>query len=80
MGGSGVERAREVIAQHGIDTVECLFADLYGTPRGKRLPASHFLKSMEKGFAIADICHVWDLHCFIIDTPSKPTRRVASVT
>lgn len=71
MAGAGIERASEIIVEHGIDTVECLFADVYGTPRGKRLPASHFLKSAASGFAIADVCHVWDLHCFIIDTPFR---------
>jgi glutamine synthetase len=70
--GSGSERARELIEKHGIHTVECLFADIWGTPRGKRLPAKHFLKSPEKGFAIADVCHVWDLHSFIIDVPFRP--------
>jgi glutamine synthetase len=67
--GSEVERARELIGEHGIHTVECLFADVWGIPRGKRLPASHFLKSTEKGFAIANVCHVWDPVCFIFDTP-----------
>jgi glutamine synthetase len=69
---SETDRVRELIEQHGIHTVECLFADIWGTPRGKRLPAKHFFKNPEKGFAIADVCHVWDLHSFIIDVPFRP--------
>lgn len=71
-GGEGAEAARELIEEHEIHTVECMFPDIWGTPRGKRLPAKHFLKSLDKGFAIADICQVWDLHSFIIDVPFRP--------
>ena len=68
-GAAGLDEARELIERHGIHTIECAFPDVWGTPRGKRIPASHFLRSAGKGFAIANVCHVWDLHCDIFDTP-----------
>lgn len=49
-------------------TVECMFADTWGVPRGKRLPTSQFLKSTELGFAIANVAFTWDMHCFIFPT------------
>ena len=43
--GSDIDRVRALIEEHGIHTVECMFADTWGIPRGKRLPAKQFLKS-----------------------------------
>jgi glutamine synthetase len=62
----GIERARELVEEHDIDTVECIFADTWGVPRGKRLPAKQFLKS--SGFAMANVAFTWDMHCFIFPT------------
>ena len=49
-------------------TVECMFADTWGIPRGKRLPTAQFLKSSDHGFAIANVAFTWDMHCFIFPT------------
>ena len=43
-----------------------MFADTWGIPRGKRLPAKQFLKS--PGFAIANVAYTWDVHSFIFPT------------
>jgi glutamine synthetase len=59
-------RARELIETNGIHTVECMFADTWGIPRGKRIPAKHFLQG--GGFAIANVAYTWDMHCFIFPT------------
>ena len=67
-----LERARDLVAEHGIDTVECVFPDVWGIPRGKRLPAGNFLKTAAKGYAIASVSLVWDMHCFIFGTPFCP--------
>jgi glutamine synthetase len=61
-----LERARELIEANGIHTVECMFADTWGIPRGKRIPAKQFLKG--GGFAIANVAYTWDMHCFIFPT------------
>jgi glutamine synthetase len=66
--GDDLDQARELIEADGIDTVECLFADTWGIPRGKRIPAKHFLKSTDSGFAIANVAFTWDMHCFIFPT------------
>jgi glutamine synthetase len=58
---------RELCDRHGIHTVECMFADTWGIPRGKRLPVRQFLKSAE--FAMANVCFSWDMQCFIHPTP-----------
>lgn len=66
---SDVDRARELCERHGIHTVECMFADTWGLPRGKRLPTGHFLRSVaESGFALANVCFTWDMHCSIFPT------------
>jgi glutamine synthetase len=62
----GLERARELIESNGIHTVECMFPDTWGIPRGKRIPAKQFLKGGE--FAIANVSLTWDMHCFIFPT------------
>jgi hypothetical protein len=42
----------------------------------RRAPAgSHFLSA--GWLRHRDICHVWDLHCFIIDTPFRRFERLA---
>ena len=57
--GSDTDRVRALIEEHGIHTVECMFADTWGIPRGKRLPAKQFLKS--PGFAIANVAYTLSL-------------------
>ena len=63
-----LDQARALIETNRIDTVVCMFADTWGIPRGKRLPAKHFLSSTESGFAIANVAFTWDVHCFIFPT------------
>jgi glutamine synthetase len=63
---SELERVRSLCEAHGIHTVECMFADTWGIPRGKRLPVEQFLAG--HGFAIANVCFTWDMHCFIFPT------------
>lgn len=64
-----VERAREFLEEHGVHTVECMFADTWGIPRGKRVPTRQFLKiAAGTGFAIANVAYTWDPHCFIFPT------------
>jgi glutamine synthetase len=60
-----LERAREVIESNGIHTVECMFADTWGIPRGKRVPAKQFVK----GSGIANVAYTWDMQSFIFPTP-----------
>ena len=66
MAEGNLERARELVDASGIHTVECMFADTWGIPRGKRIPAKQFLKG--GGFAIANVAYTWDMHCFIFPT------------
>ncbi len=63
---SEIDRVRALIEEHGIHTVECMFADTWGIPRGKRIPAKHFLES--GGFAMANVAYTWDMHSFIFPT------------
>lgn len=53
--------------EHNVHTVECMFVDTWGVPRGKRLPARQFLR--RTGFAIANVVYTWDPTCFIFPTP-----------
>ena len=64
--GTSLEAARELLERHGVHTVECMFADTWGIPRGKRVPTQHFLKG--GGFAIANVALTWDMHCLIFPT------------
>ena len=66
---ASVEAARELLERHDVHTVECMFADTWGIPRGKRLPTSHFLKvAAGPGFAIANVVFTWDMHGVIFPT------------
>ncbi|OPY58377.1 MAG: Glutamine synthetase [Pelotomaculum sp. PtaU1.Bin035] len=58
---------KKCIEEHGIDTVELGFADIYGVLRGKRLPARHFLKHIELGTALAKAPFAWDVQCGVYD-------------
>ena len=67
---TSVEAARELLERHDVHTVECMFADTWGIPRGKRLPTSHFLKvAAGSGFAMANVAFTWDMHGVIFPTP-----------
>ncbi len=73
MGGAeGAEAARELLEKSGVHTVECVFPDVWGTPRGKRVPTSQFLKILDRGFALANVVMVWDLWSDLFDTPFCP--------
>jgi glutamine synthetase len=67
--GAGLEAARELLERSGVHTVECMFADTWGVPRGKRLPTPYFLKAAAaSGFAIANVAFTWDMHGVIFPT------------
>ncbi|MBV9536064.1 MAG: hypothetical protein JO321_11705, partial [Solirubrobacterales bacterium] len=58
-----LDAARELLERHNVDTVECMFADTWGIPRGKRLSTRHFLATAEgRGFAMANVAFTWDMH------------------
>lgn len=61
------DRVAALCEEHGIHTVECVFVDTWGMPRGKRLPVRQFLRG--KGYAIANVVYTWDPACGIEDTP-----------
>lgn len=66
---TSVEAARELLERHDVHTVECMFPDTWGIPRGKRLPTSHFLKvAAGSGFAMANVAFTWDMHGVIFPT------------
>jgi glutamine synthetase len=62
------DSARAFLEENGVHTVECMFADTWGVPRGKRVPAARFLESTARTFAIANVAFTWDMHCFIFPT------------
>jgi glutamine synthetase len=61
------DRVAALCEEHGVHTVECVFVDTWGMPRGKRLPVRQFLRGT--GFAIANVVYTWDPTCFIFATP-----------
>ena len=66
---TSVEAARELLERHDVHTIECMFPDTWGIPRGKRLPTSHFLKvAAGSGFAMANVAFTWDMHGVIFPT------------
>jgi len=66
---TNVEAARAFLERHEVHTVECMFADTWGIPRGKRLSTKHFLSSAGgSGFAIANVAFTWDMHGVIFPT------------
>jgi glutamine synthetase len=64
-----IEAARELLERGQVHTVECMFADTWGIPRGKRLSTKHFYSAAAgAGFAIANVAFTWDMHSFIFPT------------
>jgi glutamine synthetase len=64
-----LETAREFLERENVRTVECMFADTWGIPRGKRLSTKHFLSSARgRGFAMANVVYTWDMHSTIFPT------------
>ena len=58
-----IDAVREFLDREQIHTVECMFADTWGIPRGKRLSAPHFCSAAKgDGFAIANVAFTWDMH------------------
>src|SRR5581483_4695591 len=70
-----IAAVREFLDREQIHTVECMFADTWGIPRGKRLSTRHFCSCARgDGFAIANVAFTWDMHGVIF-----PTRFVDDV-
>jgi glutamine synthetase len=64
-----LEPAKEFLEREDVQTVECMFADTWGIPRGKRLSRQHFLSSARgNGFAMANVVFTWDMHSTIFPT------------
>jgi glutamine synthetase len=64
-----LDEARDLLEREGVHTVECMFADTWGIPRGKRLSTRHFLSTAgSRGFAIANVALTWDMHGVIFPT------------
>lgn len=78
-----LEPVQEFLERENVDTVECMFADTWGIPRGKRLSPEHFLSTARgKGFAMANVVYTWDMHstifptAFVNDTTGYPDMHV----
>ena len=56
-----------IIEQNKIHTVECIFTDTWGMPRGKRLPVEQFLSGA--GFAISGVAFSWNFRSDVEATP-----------
>lgn len=64
-----LEAVRESLDRQRVHTVECMFADTWGIPRGKRLSTQHFISAAGgTGFAIANVAFTWDMHGVIFPT------------
>jgi glutamine synthetase len=64
-----LDAARELLEREKVHTVECMFADTWGIPRGKRLSTRHFLSTAGgTGFAMANVVFTWDMHSTIFPT------------
>jgi glutamine synthetase len=61
-----IDDVHRLCQEHRIDTVECSFSDAAGLPRGKRIPARHFVETAYRGFDIANAALVWDRRCDIL--------------
>jgi proteasome alpha subunit len=61
------QRVAALCEEHGIHTVECVFVDTWGMPRGKRLPVAQFLTGA--GFAISGVAFSWNFRSDVEATP-----------
>ena len=57
----------KIITENNIHTVECIFTDTWGMPRGKRLPVEQFLSGA--GFAISGVAFSWNFRSDVEATP-----------
>ena len=70
-----VDAAKDFLERHDVQTVECMFADTWGIPRGKRLSAKHFLSTAGgTGFAVANVALTWDMHGVIFPDELRERR------
>ncbi|MCZ9882579.1 glutamine synthetase family protein [Arthrobacter sp. B2a2-09] len=67
---STLEDCARIARENGIHTVECVFTDTWGLPRGKMLPIEQFLTGA--GFSIANVAFAWDMRSDIHPTPWSP--------
>ncbi|QCB97627.1 glutamine synthetase [Arthrobacter sp. PAMC25564] len=67
---STLEDCARIAEENGIHTVECVFTDTWGLPRGKMLPLEQFLTGA--GFCIAQVAFSWDMRSDIHPTPWAP--------
>ena len=67
---STLEDCARIAQENGIHTVECVFTDTWGLPRGKMLPLEQFLTGA--GFSIAQVAFSWDMRSDIHPTPWSP--------
>lgn len=67
---STLEDCARIAEENGIHTVECVFTDTWGLPRGKMLPLEQFLTGA--GFSIAQVAFSWDMRSDIHPTPWAP--------
>ncbi len=66
---ASLDAVPDFLNRHNVHTVECMFADTWGIPRGKRLSAPHFHSvAASHGFAIANVAFTWDMHGVIFPT------------
>jgi glutamine synthetase len=64
-----IETVQEFLDREHIQTVECMFVDTWGVPRGKRLSIRHFCSTAAgDGFAMANVAFTWDMHGVIFPT------------
>ncbi len=56
--------------EYEIRTIECVFPDAQGLPRGKRIPTNHFLDTAFRGFELANAALVWSRQCDVIQNIS----------
>ena len=56
------EQVGEFFSANGIHTVELAFADIQGVARGKRIPARHFLGTLDRGIPFCKAVLGWDVY------------------
>lgn len=61
LGAGDAAEARTLLAEHGVDTVECGLADSTGALCGRRMTVERFLHVCEAGFATANAIFGWNV-------------------